>query len=186
MGFVSFALQDYTFAGIGAGTVVVLCMNPLDLLTVRLSVDARARRGASDPPSVISRERGGYSIPWPRPERRGQREQLGAFFALFAKTFPAPRGLACIYNQLKCHATVQVPETPLYALQYLLFSPETSPRPSSSLFRSPLTRVFGNFNGYPDKPDVGGEGAHVYCATELAHSAQGLLQCVSYLSPFKA
>jgi len=31
-------LQDNTFAGIGAGTVVVLCMNPLNLLKVKFQV----------------------------------------------------------------------------------------------------------------------------------------------------
>jgi hypothetical protein len=35
-------LQDHAFAGIGAGTVAVLCMNPLDLLKVKFQVSTRA------------------------------------------------------------------------------------------------------------------------------------------------
>src|SRR6267154_2599911 len=34
--------QDHAFAGIGAGTVAVLCMNPLDLLKVKFQVSTRA------------------------------------------------------------------------------------------------------------------------------------------------
>ena len=33
--------QDHAFAGIGAGTVAVLCMNPLDLLKVKFQVSTR-------------------------------------------------------------------------------------------------------------------------------------------------
>ena len=38
-------LQDHAFAGIGAGTVAVLCMNPLDLLKVKFQVSTRAPEG---------------------------------------------------------------------------------------------------------------------------------------------
>ncbi|KAF8491310.1 mitochondrial carrier domain-containing protein [Russula emetica] len=34
--------QDHAFAGIGAGTAAVLCMNPLDLLKVKFQVSTRA------------------------------------------------------------------------------------------------------------------------------------------------
>jgi len=33
---------DHAFAGIGAGTAAVLCMNPLDLLKVKFQVSTRA------------------------------------------------------------------------------------------------------------------------------------------------
>jgi solute carrier family 25 folate transporter 32 len=36
------AWQDHAFAGIGAGTAAVLCMNPLDLLKVKFQVSTRA------------------------------------------------------------------------------------------------------------------------------------------------
>ncbi|KAH8978824.1 mitochondrial carrier domain-containing protein [Lactarius akahatsu] len=36
---------DYAFAGIGAGTVAVLCMNPLDLLKVKFQVSTRGPEG---------------------------------------------------------------------------------------------------------------------------------------------
>jgi solute carrier family 25 folate transporter 32 len=37
--------QDHAFAGIGAGTVAVLCMNPLDLLKVKFQVSTRGPEG---------------------------------------------------------------------------------------------------------------------------------------------
>jgi Mitochondrial carrier protein len=37
-----FIWQDHAFAGIGAGTAAVLCMNPLDLLKVKFQVSTRA------------------------------------------------------------------------------------------------------------------------------------------------
>ncbi|KAH9171558.1 mitochondrial carrier domain-containing protein, partial [Lactarius sanguifluus] len=36
---------DHVFAGIGAGTVAVLCMNPLDLLNVKFQVSTRGPKG---------------------------------------------------------------------------------------------------------------------------------------------
>lgn len=36
-----FLFQDHVFTGIGAGTVSVLCMNPLDLLKVKFQVSTR-------------------------------------------------------------------------------------------------------------------------------------------------
>ena len=38
-------IQDHAFAGIGAGTVAVLCMNPLDLLKVKFQVSTRGPEG---------------------------------------------------------------------------------------------------------------------------------------------
>ena len=38
-------MQDHAFAGIGAGTVAVLCMNPLDLLKVKFQVSTRGPEG---------------------------------------------------------------------------------------------------------------------------------------------
>ena len=40
---ISFRWQDHAFAGIGAGTVAVLCMNPLDLLKVKFQVSTSVR-----------------------------------------------------------------------------------------------------------------------------------------------
>src|SRR6266702_99131 len=40
-----FVFQDHAFAGIGAGTVAVLCMNPLDLLKVKFQVQTRGPEG---------------------------------------------------------------------------------------------------------------------------------------------
>ena len=37
--------QDHASAGIGAGTVAVLCMNPLDLLKVKFQVSTRGPEG---------------------------------------------------------------------------------------------------------------------------------------------
>jgi hypothetical protein len=39
------SLQDHAFAGIGAGTAAVLCMNPLDLLKVKFQVSTRGPEG---------------------------------------------------------------------------------------------------------------------------------------------
>jgi len=36
---------DHAFAGIGAGTVAVLCMNPLDLLKVKFQVSTSGPEG---------------------------------------------------------------------------------------------------------------------------------------------
>jgi hypothetical protein len=40
---ISFRWQNHAFAGIGAGTVAVLCMNPLDLLKVKFQVSTSVR-----------------------------------------------------------------------------------------------------------------------------------------------
>ena len=40
-----FVFQDHAFAGIGAGTAAVLCMNPLDLLKVKFQVSTRGPEG---------------------------------------------------------------------------------------------------------------------------------------------
>jgi Mitochondrial carrier protein len=45
MGLVFVSLQDHAFAGIGAGTAAVLCMNPLDLLKVKFQVSTRGPEG---------------------------------------------------------------------------------------------------------------------------------------------
>ncbi len=37
--------QDHAFAGIGAGVVAVLCMNPLDLLKIKLQVANETPKG---------------------------------------------------------------------------------------------------------------------------------------------
>jgi hypothetical protein len=42
---ITFFSQDHAFAGIGAGTVAVLCMNPLDLLKVKFQVSTRGPEG---------------------------------------------------------------------------------------------------------------------------------------------
>ncbi|KAH9059786.1 mitochondrial carrier domain-containing protein [Lactarius vividus] len=110
--------QDHAFAGIGTGTVAVLCMDPLDLLKVKFQVST------CGPESGIGRGfwralrdihttegwRGLYR--GPSPNVAGNASGWGLYF-LF-------------YNQLKRRATVDAPDRPRTASQYLLFSAEAS------------------------------------------------------------
>ncbi|KAH9047455.1 mitochondrial FAD carrier protein [Lactarius deliciosus] len=109
---------DHAFAGIGAGTVAVLCMNPLDLLKVKFQVSTRGPEGgigrdiwralrdihASEGWRGLYRELS--------PNVAGNTSSWGLYF-LF-------------YNQLKRRATVDAPDRSLSASQYLLFSAEAS------------------------------------------------------------
>ena len=89
--------QDHPFAGIGAGTVAVLCMNPLDLLKVKFQVSTRGPEGGIGRGiwralcDVQASE--GWRGLWYRgfrPECRGEREQLGALLSLVRLLF-SPR-----------------------------------------------------------------------------------------------
>jgi solute carrier family 25 folate transporter 32 len=133
--------QDHAFAGIGAGTVAVLCMNPLDLLKVKFQVSTRAPgsgggigRGiwlalrdihASEGWRGLYRGLG--------PNVAGNASSWGlyfllcvAFFIPFCFLFLHFCSFFISYNQLKRRATVEAPDKPLSASQYLLFSAEAS------------------------------------------------------------
>lgn len=109
---------DHAFAGIGAGTVAVLCMNPLDLLKVKFQVSTRGPEGGIG--RGILRALGDIraSEGW-----RGLYRGLGPNITGNASSW----GLYFLfYNQLKRRATDVAPDRPLSASQYLLFSAEAS------------------------------------------------------------
>ncbi|KAH9007856.1 mitochondrial carrier domain-containing protein [Lactarius deliciosus] len=109
---------DHAFAGIGAGTVAVLCMNPLDLLKVKFQVSTRGPedgigRGIWRALRDIHANEGWRGLyRGLSPNVAGNASSWGLYF-LF-------------YNQLKHRATVDAPDRPLSASQYLLFSAEAS------------------------------------------------------------
>ncbi|KAH8980157.1 mitochondrial FAD carrier protein [Lactarius hatsudake] len=109
---------DHAFAGIGAGTVAVLCMNPLDLLKVKFQVSTRGPedgigRGIWHALRDIHANEGWRGLyRGLSPNVAGNASSWGLYF-LF-------------YNQLKRRATVDTPDRPLSASQYLLFSAEAS------------------------------------------------------------
>lgn len=87
------------------------------------------------------------ALSWPWSERRGKRQQLGAILSLvrFFLFFPSflgaqslPRLLCGSYNQLKRRATLDAPDKPLSASQYLLYSAEASSHPSTLHRGSPV------------------------------------------------
>ncbi|KAH9988171.1 mitochondrial carrier domain-containing protein [Russula vinacea] len=110
---------DHAFAGIGAGTVAVLCMNPLDLLKVKFQVSTRAPSGSGVGRGIWLALRDIHaSEGW-----RGLYRGLGPNVAGNASSW----GLYFLfYNQLKRRATVGAPDRPLSASQYLLYSAEAS------------------------------------------------------------
>jgi solute carrier family 25 folate transporter 32 len=109
---------DHAFAGIGAGTVAVLCMNPLDLLKVKFQVSTRAPEGGIGRGIWRALCDIRASEGW-----RGLYRGLGPNVAGNASSW----GLYFLfYNQLKRRATDDAPDRPLSASQYLLFSAEAS------------------------------------------------------------
>ncbi|KAH8980055.1 mitochondrial carrier domain-containing protein [Lactarius akahatsu] len=114
----SLRFQDHAFAGIGAGTVAVLCMNPLDLLKVKFQVSTRGPkdgigRGIWRALRDIHANEGWRGLyRGLSPNVAGNASSWGLYF-LF-------------YNQLKRRATVDAPDRSLSASQYLLFSAEAS------------------------------------------------------------
>jgi len=109
---------DHAFAGIGAGTVAVLCMNPLDLLKVKFQVSTRGPEGGIGRGIWRALRDIHASEGWRglyrglSPNVAGNASSWGLYF-LF-------------YNQLKRRATVRAPDKPLSASQYLLYSAEAS------------------------------------------------------------
>jgi len=140
-----FFWQDHAFAGIGAGTVSVLCMNPLDLLKVKFQVSTRAPGSGIGRGIWLALRDIHASEGW-----RGLYRGLGPNVAVNAsswvlyfllcvlRSFVHPLGsqiltfllfaflLLVSYNQLKRRATVGAPDRPLSALQYLLYATEAS------------------------------------------------------------
>ncbi|KAI0253450.1 mitochondrial carrier domain-containing protein, partial [Lactifluus subvellereus] len=109
---------DHAFAGIGAGTAAVLCMNPLDLLKVKFQVSTRGPEGGIGRGIWLALRDIHASEGW-----RGLYRGLGPNVAGNASSW----GLYFLfYNQLKRRASVDAPDRPLSASQYLLYSAEAS------------------------------------------------------------
>ncbi|KAH9025976.1 mitochondrial carrier domain-containing protein [Lactarius pseudohatsudake] len=110
--------QDHAFTGIGAGTVAVLCMNPLDLLKVKFQMSMRGPEGGIGrsvwrAQCVIHASEGWRGLyRGLNPNAAGNASSWGLYFLS--------------YNQLKRRATVDAPDRPVTASQYLLFSAEAS------------------------------------------------------------
>ncbi|KAI9433174.1 mitochondrial carrier domain-containing protein, partial [Lactarius indigo] len=101
---------DHAFAGIGAGTVAVLCMNPLDLLKVKFQVSTRGPEGGI-----------GRGIWYVLRDIRASEGWRGLYRGLSPNITgnASSWGLYFLfYNQLKRRATVNAPD--------LLFSAEAS------------------------------------------------------------
>ncbi|KAH9005560.1 mitochondrial carrier domain-containing protein [Lactarius hatsudake] len=110
--------HHHAFAGIGAGTVAVLCMNPLDLLKVKFQVPTRGPEGGIGRGIWRALRDIHASEGW-----RGLYRGLSPNVAGNASSW----GLySLLYNQLKRCATVDAPDRPVTASQYLLFSSEAS------------------------------------------------------------
>jgi solute carrier family 25 folate transporter 32 len=142
---ISFRWQDHAFAGIGAGTVAVLCMNPLDLLKVKfqVSTSVRAPGGGMGRGIWFALRDIHASEGWRGfyrglgPNIAGNASSWGLYFLLLRvlpsflpsfQGFPVLTFFAFVasYNQLKRRATVGSPDRPLSASQYLLYSAEAS------------------------------------------------------------
>ncbi|KAN0134115.1 mitochondrial fad carrier protein [Lactarius tabidus] len=158
-----FKFQDHAFAGIGAGTVAVLCMNPLDLLDVKFQVSTRGSEGGIGRGIWRALCDIRASEGW-----RGLYRGLGLNVAGNASSW----GLYFLfYNQLKRHATDDTPDRPLSASQYLLFCAEASAvtanvRTFTALPNSPATHR-GLWSGF--RAIFHDEGLRgLYRATSLA------------------
>ena len=137
--FFFFVGQDHAFAGIGAGTVAVLCMNPLDLLKVKFQVSTSVRapgggmgRGIWFALRDIHASEGWRGLyRGLGPNVAGNASSWGLYFLLlrvffFLSRFSPALTFVASYNQLKRRATVGSPDRPLSASQYLLYSAEAS------------------------------------------------------------
>ncbi|KAH9025979.1 mitochondrial FAD carrier protein [Lactarius pseudohatsudake] len=109
---------DHAFAGIGAGTVAVLCMNPLDLLKVKFQVSTRGPEGGIGR-GIWCALRDIHASEGLRGLYRGLSPNVAGNASSWGLYF-------LFYNQLKRRATVDAPDRPLSASQYLLFSAEAS------------------------------------------------------------
>ncbi|KAH9047142.1 mitochondrial carrier domain-containing protein, partial [Lactarius hengduanensis] len=149
---------DHAFARIGAGTVAVLCMNPLDLLKVKFQMSMRGPEGGIGrsvwrAQCVIHASEGWRGLyRGLNPNAAGNANSWGLYFLS--------------YNQLKRRATVDAPDRPVTASQYLLFSAEASPHfsfsfpPKSLTAHETLSRCrCGCFY----KPDVGSKSSDIHC-----------------------
>jgi solute carrier family 25 folate transporter 32 len=109
---------DHAFAGIGAGTVAVLCMNPLDLLKVKFQVSTRGPEGGVGR-GIWRALRDIHASEGLRGLYRGLSPNVAGNATSWGLYF-------LFYNQLKSRATLDAPDRPLSASQYLLFSAEAS------------------------------------------------------------
>ncbi|KAI0052626.1 mitochondrial carrier [Auriscalpium vulgare] len=109
---------DHAFAGLGAGVVAVLCMNPLDLLKVKFQVATEAPKGGIGKAIWVA-----FKDIQARDGWRGLYRGLSPNIAGNASSW----GLYFLfYNQLKRRALTNSPEMPLTPGQYLLYSAEAS------------------------------------------------------------
>ena len=132
-------------------------MNPLDLLKVKFQVSTRGPKGGIGRGIWLALRDIHTSEGWRglyrglSPNIAGNASSWGLYFLLyvffflasrahvasgcrFSLRFFSPLGARCLlassYNQLKRRATVESPDKPLSASQYLLYSAEASSRPS--------------------------------------------------------
>jgi solute carrier family 25 folate transporter 32 len=121
--------QDHAFAGIGAGAVAVLCVNPLDLLKVKFFLSTRGHNGAI-----------GHGIHASEGWRRSGPEFMRAAGVILCVTFrPLPQSLRiCSYTRLKRRATIDASDRTPTVSQYLLISTKAV-RILSTLASFPIT-----------------------------------------------
>ncbi|KAN0116440.1 mitochondrial carrier [Russula decolorans] len=177
---------DHAFAGIGAGTVAVLCMNPLDLLKVKFQVSTRAPVSGIGRGIWLALRDIHASEGW-----RGLYRGLGPNVAGNASSW----GLYFLfYNQLKRRATIGAPDRPLSASQYLLFSAEASA--VTAILTNPIWVVkVRTFTAPPNSPaarrgiwsgtsaiyrDEGLRGLYRGTALALVGVSNGALQFMAY------
>ncbi|KAF7330844.1 hypothetical protein MVEN_02423700 [Mycena venus] len=144
--FFSSAAYDHAVAGIGAGTVAVLCMNPLDLLKVKFQV------ATTNPTGGIGKQIW-YSLRDIQRQEgwKGLYRGLGANVAGNASSW----GLYFLfYNMLKKRASDGDPSAPLSSGAILLCSAQANGFSSiirtegvSGLFRGTSLALFGVSNG---------------------------------------
>ncbi|KAI0258378.1 mitochondrial FAD carrier protein [Gloeopeniophorella convolvens] len=134
---------DHAFAGIGAGTVAVLCMNPLDLLKVKFQVSTRRPEGGAGRGIWLALRGIHASEGW-----RGLYRGVGPNIAGNASSW----GLYFLfYNQLKRRASDSAPGGQLSASQYLLYSAEASA--ATAIITNPIWVVkVRTFTAPPNSP----------------------------------
>ena len=143
--------QDHPFAGIGAGTVAGLCMNPLNLLNVKFQVSTRGpeggiRRGIWRALCDVQANEGWRGL-WYRgsgPNVAENASSWGLYFFLSCASalfLPLHRSnlnvLICSYNRLKRRALTRQ----IGPVGFLIpaFSTEASSHPFNTCFPTPLT-----------------------------------------------